>query len=324
MGLSLDAVTATPRKKQNSQFINELIRNRTLYLMLMPGTLLIFLFSYLPMAGVLIAFKDLKFYGNIFESFTKSKWVGLKNFIFLFKGEAAFIATRNTILYNMAFIILSLVLAVMLAIALNELRNKRLSKFYQTTFILPHFLSWVIVAYFGFSLLSVENGVINKVILGSLGREPVNWYYEAKHWPFILIIVNIWKGLGFNSVIYLAAISGIDPEYYDAAQIDGATKIQQIQNITIPMLVPLMTILTILAVGKIFSSDFGLFFNVPLNMGTLRPVTEVIDTYVYRMMRSGDYGMASASGIYQASVGFVLVLITNSIVRKIEKDYSLF
>lgn len=315
--------TTREKSRSLSPFIKEMKTNLVLYCMLIPGTVLVFLFAYLPMAGVLIAFKDLKFYGSIFQSFMKSKWVGLKNFEYLFAGEAALEATRNTILYNMAFIFLGLILAVALAIILNEIRSKRMAKFYQTTFLLPYFLSWVIVSYFVYSLLSPGEGLMNN-LLSHFNIPSMNWYNEPKFWPFIIIFIGIWKSLGFNTIIYTASISTIDVEYYEAAQLDGATKLQQARYITIPAITPLMIILTILAIGKIFNSDFGLFYNVPLNMGTLSSVTEVIDTYVYRMMRTNDYGMAAASGLYQAAVGFVLVLTTNTIVKKIDSEYSLF
>ena len=304
--------------------VQELKSHHPLYLMMLPGAVLVFLFSYLPMAGVLFAFKKMRFYGNILESFQKSDWIGLKNFQHLFRGRDAWIATRNTVLYNLAFIVLGLVLAVGLAIALNELRNKRAAKLYQTAFILPHFLSWIIVSYFVYSFLSTERGFVNRMLLIPLGMEPINWYFEPQYWPPILLLLNIWKSLGFNAIVYLAAIAGIDPEYYDAAQIDGASKARQIRHITLPLLTPLMAILTILAIGRIFNSDFGLFYTVPLAIGRLRPATEVIDTLVYKIMQKGDYGVASASGLYQSTVGFILILAANAGARRIDSSYSLF
>ncbi len=311
-------------KRKLNSFIKEMKVNHALYIMLLPGTLLVFLFSYLPMAGVLIAFKDFKFFGNIFNSFFRSKWVGFKNFIFLFRGDVALIATRNTLLYNLVFIVLGLVLAVLLAILLNEIRSKGWAKFYQTSFLLPYFLSWIIVAYFGYSLLNNSNGIINRTVLSTLNLPPVNWYFEPRYWPFILVAAGLWKYLGYNTIIYTASIASFDIELYEAAVIDGAGKVQQVRYITVPLLTPLMIIMSILAVGRIFNSDFGLFYNVPMNMGSLTVATEVIDTYVYRMMSTSDFGMAAASGLYQAVIGFILVLTTNSIVKKIDKDYSLF
>jgi putative aldouronate transport system permease protein len=310
--------------KRKNGFLHELKKNKALYLMLMPGTVLLITFSYLPMPGVLLAFKNLKFHGNIFESFMKSDWVWFNNFKLLFAGPNALLATRNTVLYNAAFIVIGLISSVSLAIALNEIRNKFLAKIYQTVFIMPHFLSWVIVAYFVYGLFSIENGIINRSILEPMGIEPISWYYEPQYWPYILILSNIWKTVGFNAIVYLATISGIDPEYYEAALIDGASKWKQIKYITIPLMMPIIVILTILAIGKIFYADFGLFFNVPRGSNMLLPATEVIDTYVYRIMRTGDFGLASASGLYQSIVGFILIMISNKIVKKIEPEYSLF
>ncbi len=312
------------RHRKTNPFIKEMITNKALYLMLLPGTVLVFLFSYLPMPGVLLAFKDFKHHGNIFQSFMQSEWVGLKNFLFLFRGDIAIIATRNTLLYNMVFIVLGLVFAVILAILINEVKNKKLVKFYQTSFLLPYFLSWIIVAYFGYSLLNNESGIINRNILSALDISPVNWYFQPKYWPYILVTAGIWKYLGYNTIIYTASITTFDTELYEAATIDGANKVQQARYITIPLLTPLMVIMSILAIGRIFNSDFGLFYNVPMNMGSLTTATEVIDTYVYRMLSTNDFGMATASGLYQALVGFTLVITTNAIVKKIDKDYSLF
>lgn len=306
-------------------FTREMRSNHALYLMMVPGAVLVFLFSYLPMAGVLIAFKDLKFGGkNIFDSFAHSKWVGLKNFTFLFKGDIAMQATRNTILYNLAFISLGLVLAVALAIVLNEIRSKRLTKFYQTSFLLPYFLSWTIITYFAYGLLNASNGMVNKTILPIFGIQPIAWYIQAQYWPFILIFLGIWRYLGYNTIIYTAAMATINADLYESANLDGANKLQQAIYITIPSIAPLMVILTILAISKIFYSDFGLFYTVPLNMGTLTATTEVIDTYVFRMMQTADYGMAAASRLYQAIIGFVLVMATNFIIKRINGEYSLF
>lgn len=297
--------------------------NISLLLMLLPGGILAMIYCYIPLPGILLAFKKLKFHGNIFQSFFKSDWVGLRNFRFLFNTPDAWMITRNTVLYNLSFIVITMVLAITLAIALNELRNRGLSKIYQTIFLLPYFLSWVIIAYLCYSLLSFENGIVNN-ILTQFGLERINWYFEPSKWPGILIFSNTWKTVGFEAIIYLAAIVGIDPMLYEAAQIDGASKWQQIKYITIPSITTLITILFILAIGKTFRADFGLFFNVPLNMGSLRATTEVIDTYVYKIMKNGDYGMAAAAGLYQGIVGFILVMVTNKIVKKINPENSLF
>ncbi|WP_054951669.1 ABC transporter permease [Numidum massiliense] len=294
-------------------------------LMVLPGTLWFFFFSYLPMAGTVIAFKEYRFSPDGFlASIINSEWVGLKNFKFLFSTGDAWIITRNTLLYNFVFIFVGLVLSVFLAVVLSELANKRLAKWYQTGMFMPYFLSWVIVSYFAFSFLSVDHGVFNQV-LSWFGIDPVLWYSDPTYWPYILTFMNFWKNLGYSSVVYLAAIVGIDKSLYEAAMIDGANKWQQIKNITLPMIKPLMIILTLMAVGRIFYSDFGLFYQLPRDSGALYSVTNVIDTYVYRGLKTtGEIGMSAAAGLYQSIVGFILVITANYIVRKIDKDSALF
>ncbi|CAM4038385.1 ABC transporter permease subunit [Paenibacillus alkaliterrae] len=300
-------------------------RNKALLLMVLPGTVWFFFFSYLPMPGAIIAFKDYKFSRDGFlASIIQSEWLGFKNFEFLFKTEDAYIIVRNTLLYNSIFIILGTTLAVTVAIVIHEIANKKMAKIYQTGMFLPHFLSYVIVSYFVFSFLSVDKGVLNQ-LLQYFGAEPVYWYSETKYWPYILTIVNLWKGVGYGSVVYLAAIVGIDKSYFEAAMIDGASKWQQIRKITIPMIMPIIMIMFILAVGGIFRADFGLFYQVPRDTGALYPVTNVIDTFVYRGLKvTGNIGMSTAAGLYQAVVGLVLVLATNFIIRKINKEQALF
>jgi putative aldouronate transport system permease protein len=233
--------------------------------------------------------------------------------------------TRNTLLYNLVFIILGLIIPVFFAIALNEIRGRHLSKLYQSFIFLPYFLSWIVVSYLAYSMLSIDNGFINKSILAPFHIAPIEWYNQPKYWPFILVFFQLWKYTGYNVVVYLAAITGIDPEFYEAAAIDGATKWQQIRHITIPLLQTLMIILTLLAVGRIFNADFGLFYNVPRNSGSLQSVTMVIDTYVYNALRNtNNIGMASAAGTYQAIIGCITVFTANLIVRKIDPDSALF
>lgn len=303
--------------------LKTLKNNAPLLAMVLPGAIFLILFSYLPMFGIIIAFKKYNFAAGIWGS----PWNGLKNFEFMFSSPDAWVITRNTIAYNLLFIFGGLVLNVALAIGLNELRNKMFSKVCQTIVLMPHFLSYVIVSYLVLAFLHVENGVLNRAVLPLFGAEPIDWYATVKAWPWILIFVNFWKATGYGSVVYLAAIAGIDTQLYEAAQIDGATRWQRIRYITVPSLVPLMIILTIMNVGKIFSADFGLFYQVPLNTGTLYPATNVISTYVYNMLTSagtGSVGMASAAAFYQSIVGFVLVMTTNLIVRKIDSDSALF
>lgn len=307
------------------QFFKNIMTNKAMLFMVLPGTIWFLLFSYLPMFGTIIAFKEYRFSRDGFwASIVNSKWVGFDNFKFLFSTNDAYIITRNTVLYNFTFIILGLIFAVALAIVLSEIANKKLAKVYQTGMFLPYFLSWVIVGYFVFSFLSMDKGMLNQ-ILGWFGAEPIQWYSEAKYWPVILTLISLWKVIGYNSVVYLAAIMGIDRSLYEAAMIDGANKWQQIKAITLPMLKPLMTILTLLAIGKIFYADFGLFYQVPRDSGTLYSVTNVIDTYVYRGLKTtGEIGMSTAAGLYQSVVGFILVIFSNYIVRKYDRDNALF
>ena len=244
-----------------------------------------------------------------------------------FLTDDAWVITRNTIAYNLLFIFGGLVFNVAMAIGLSELRNKAVSKLCQTVVIMPHFLSYVIVSFLVLAFLHVENGLINRSLIPALGLEGVDWYSNPKYWPWILVIVNFWKTTGYGSVVYLAGIAGIDTSLYEAAKVDGASRWQQIRYITLPALVPLMVVLTILNVGKIFNSDFGLFYQVPLNTGALYPATNVISTYVYNMLMSagtGSVGMASAAAFYQSIVGFILVMTTNFIVKKISPENALF
>ena len=295
-----------------------------LLLMLLPGVVLTFIFSYMPMFGAVIAFKNV----NMRDGIWGSPWNGIDNFKFLFQTSDAWLITRNTIGYNLVFIIFGTAAAVMLAVILNLISNKRASKVYQTIFIMPHFLSFVIVGYLVFAFLSMENGFINKNILSLFGMSEINWYTEPKYWPWILIIVRFWKELGFSSVVYLAAIAGVDSELYEAARIDGANTCRLIWHITLPSIRMVVIIMTILNVGKILNSDFGLFYQVPMNSGALYNTTTVIGTYVYRMLASGQgaltLGLASAASFYQSIVGFVLVMVTNWIVNKIDSESAMF
>ncbi|HJB89951.1 MAG TPA: ABC transporter permease subunit [Candidatus Eisenbergiella merdigallinarum] len=291
-------------------------KNLPLTMMALPGIILMILFKYLPLSGIVLAFKQY----NIRDGIFGSAWNGLKNFEYLFRTKDAWIITRNTLGYNLMFIVLDLVLAVTMAIILNELHQKRAAKVYQTIFMAPYFLSWVVVSFIAYSLLSVDNGFINR----ALGLN-VTWYSQTSAWPVILVVFQIWKTLGYSTVMYLGSIVGISNDYYEAALMDGATKWQQIKYITLPSLKGMMIVLTILAIGKIFYADFGLFYQLPRNSGPLFPVTNVIDTYVYRALKeNGNIGMSAAASLYQSLVGFVLVLTSNFIVRKIDPDSALF
>lgn len=309
-----------------SNAFKKLKRYRALFLMTLPGLVYLFINNYLPMLGVVIAFKNIDYsHRGLFGLIYYSDWIGFRNFEYLFKTNDAMVITRNTLLYNGGFIILNTVVAIGLAILLNEVRNRVASRFYQSLILLPYLISMVIVGYLVLSMLNVENGFVNKHILPMLGLQPISWYNEPKYWPYVLTIVNLWKNIGYLCIIYLASIIGIDQEYYEAATIDGASKWQQIRSITVPLIAPTITVMTLLGIGRIFYSDFGLFYQVPLNSGPLQPTTDVIDTYVYRgLMTLGDIGMSSAAGLYQALVGFILVLISNYIVARRNRDQALF
>ena len=291
----MNAIKENDKKKKKS-FLKKLKDNWELLVLTLPGAIWFIVFAYLPMFGIVIAFKEWKISGGFIESLIKSEWIGFKNFEFLFKSSDAWLITRNTVLYNLVFIILGIVLPVTLAILLNELLNKKLSKFYQSAMFLPYFLSWVVVSYCLFAFLSPGKGYINGIIT-SLGGQRISWYTEPKYWVFIIIFMSQWKGIGYGTVIYLASICGIDQSFYEAATIDGANKWQQIKYITLPSLKPVLIIMFITAVGGMFRADFGLFYQLPKNSGALYPVTNVIDIYVYRGLTNlGNIGMSSAAG----------------------------
>ena len=313
-------IQAVPAKKVNAKRMR-LKRALPLFIMMTPGLVYLLINNYLPMFGLIIAFKDI----NYAKGILGSDWIGFKNFEYLFSTRDAFVITRNTILYNGGFIILNTVVAIAVAIMLNEIKNKLAKSFYQSVILLPFLISMVIVSYLGFAFLSEDVGYLNKTILPMLGLDDISWYNEAQYWPYILTFINMWKGVGFLCVIYLAAIIGIDQEYYEAATLDGANKWHQIIHITIPSIMPVIIMMTVLGIGRIFYSDFGLFYQVPMNSGAIYDTTNVIDTYVYRgLMQLGDIGMSAAAGLYQSLVGFVLVLLSNFLVRRKSKDNALF
>ena len=307
------------------KFVRTLRENFIFLLMVLPGAAWLILFFYIPVFGNIVAFKDYHITGEGFiDSVMKSKWVGFDNFKFLFSSKDAYIITRNTVLYNLGFIFLGLIVSVGIAIIFSELRSKRVVKVLQTSMLFPYFLSWVIISFFTDAFLNVDKGLVNH-ILASLGMKAINFYSELWIWPALLLFLGIWKGFGYSSVMYYATIMGIDPTFYEAATVDGASKWQRIRNITIPQLSSLITVLTILAVGNIFRADFGLFYQIPHNAGALYSVTNVIDVYVYNgLTKSGDIGMTAAAGLYQSVVGLVLVLISNIIARRIDKNAALF
>ena len=292
-----------------------------LYLMMLPALLYLLINNYIPMAGMVIAFKKLNFAKGIWAS----PWAGLKNFKFLFASKDAWIITRNTLLYNVAFILVNMVVGIAIAILITEVRNTKLKKIYQSAILLPFLMSMVILSYIVYALLSAENGLVNNSILPLFHIDPIQWYQKPKYWPAILIIANCWKGVGYGCLIYIASLIGIDPSFYEASRLDGASKWQEITKITLPSLVPTIITLLLLSIGRIFYSDFGLFYQVPMNSGVLFPTTNVIDTYVYRaLIEQGNISMSSAAGVYQSLVGFCVVMLSNWIVRKVDKDQALF
>lgn len=292
-----------------------------LYLMLLPGAVYLFINNYIPMTGIVVAFKTY----NVNDGIYGSPWAGLKNFEFLFGTNEAAIIVRNTLLYNVAFIIVNMVVGIILAIFISDVVNNRMKKLYQSSILLPFLISIVVVSYIVFALLSHENGMFNKTLLPLLGLDPVQWYNDTTWWPLILIITNCWKGVGYGTLIYIAAIAGIDQSFYEAAELDGASKWQQITQITLPCLVPSIITLLIMNIGRIFYSDFGLFYQVPQNSGSLYSVTNTIDTYVYRaLMSTGGIGRSSAAGLLQSVVGFTLVMVSNLVVRKASAENAIF
>jgi len=306
-------ITKVKKQKKNS--------NIPLLLIALPGIAYLIINNYIPMFGIFLAFKDYSFMKGVFGS----DWCGIENFRFLFQTKDALIMTRNTILYNIAFIIIGTVISIIIAIFMCELGEKARVKFFQGALLLPNLLSWVVIAFIAYAFLNADTGFINNTILKAMGKDPVSWYNNASAWPGILILVFLWKNMGYQSIVYMASISGIDKSLYEAAAIDGASKRKQIFSITLPLLKPTVVMLVLMAVGRIFYSDFGLFYQVPQNSGALFNVTQTIDTYVYRgLMERSSVGMSAAAGFYQSVVGFILVLLANYAVRKVDSDNALF
>ena len=313
-----------PEKKKKKRWTKD---DTQLTLLALPTSIWYLLFCYLPMFGVIIAFKDYKIQGgaSFLTSLLKSAWVGFENFKYFFNLRDFSQILRNTILYNVAFIILDIVLPVLLAIMISNIYSRRKSKFYQTLMFMPHFMSWVVISYFVYAFLITDKGLLNSVIR-FFGGQNVNWYFEAKYWPYILVIMHIWKGIGYSMVVYLASITGIDSSMYEAAVLDGASKTQQARYITLPSLRPIIIIMFILAVGHIFSSDFGLFYQV--TRGANQPLTPMVATFdvkVYQMLTSNSVslGKTAAASLFQSVVGCITILVANGIVRKIDKSSAL-
>ncbi len=295
-------------------------RRAELYSMAAIPLLLVFVFSYIPMFGVIIAFKNYKFGKGIFGS----EWCGFDNFKFLFLSDDFANAVKNTLVMNVLFIAIGILASLIVAILLFNLRSRMATKIYQTVLITPHFLSWVIVSYMVYALLQPQSGMIN-TILRNMGLSGIDWYSKPEYWPFILIVANVWKHVGMDSVMYYAALMGVDESLLEAAEIDGASSFKKIYHIMIPTIVPLIVMLTILKIGGIFRADFGLFYQLPRNLPVLYKTTDVVDTLIFRSMREiGDMGMSSAAGLLQSFIGFVMVLLTNHFSKKISEEGALF
>ncbi len=309
-----------PVLRRQPGFFAQVRKNSSFLIMLLPATLFILIFAYLPMGGIILAFKQYRYADGIFGS----PWNGLENFKFFFISGKAWPVTRNTMLYNLAFIGVGMFLQVTFAIILSEIKGKVFKKLTQSAMFLPFFISWVVASSIFYNMFSYEYGVFNG-ILGALGNEPVDIYANAAAWPFILICLNAWKSVGYGSVVYLASITGIDQAIYEAADIDGANVWQKIRFITLPSIVPTMIIMLLLALGSIFRGDFGLFYQLVGNNGNLLPVTDIIDTFVFRaLMSTSDIGMSAAAGVYQSVLCLITILIANKAVKTLQPDYSLF
>lgn len=308
------------QKSLGRRITNELSRNWLLFLMLVPATVYVLIFSYWPMSGVVLAFKDFRTRLGIFGS----PWVGWQNFKFLEISGKLGMLTRNTILYNVVFLFLGVVLEAGFAIILNEVVGKKFKKCLQTLMFLPYFISWVVVAAIMYNIFNFEKGTVNN-ILTWLGAQPFDLYNNGAAWPVTLVMVNAWKKTGYGMVVYLAAITGLDQEMFEAASIDGANVWQKIRHITLPCLVPQMVILLLLGLGNVFRGDFGLFYQTVKTNATILPYTDVLDTYVYRsLMNTGDIGMSAAAGLYQSVLCFITICLANLAVKKVQPDYALF
>ena len=310
-----DDLLAMKKKERRKADFQRLL---PLYLMMLPGLLYLVANNYLPMFGILIAFKKVDFSIGIF----RSPWVWFDNFEFLFKTKDAYIMIRNTLLYNIVWIAMGMVISVSIAICMAEISSRGAAKVIQPIICFPSMVSAVILSYIVYAFLSNTYGFINTNVIPN---NPINWYMKAKYWPIILTIVHFWQSSGQSSIIYMASIGGIDKSLYESARLDGATKLQQIRYITLPLLKPMITLMLLMSIGRIFNSDFGMFYQVPLNSGLLTNTTQTIDTYVYRaLLEMNNIGMSSAASVFQAILGFILVMGSNALVRKVDPDNALF
>jgi len=292
-----------------------------LYIMALPTIIFLLMFCYAPMFGLVMAFQDFK----VDKGFFGSQFVGFQNFKFLFSSTDAWVITRNTVCYNLVFIVVNTSLAILMSLMLSELHSRPLAKTLQTIYMLPYFLAWTVVAIVLSGFLDRGYGLVNKIIQAVGGKGKTDWYKERELWPWLFVALNAWKGVGYSTVLYLAVISGISNDYYEAAVLDGATKIQQARYITLPHLRTVMCITLIMSLGSIFRGDFGLFYSVTKDNGRLYPVSDVIDTYIYRSLTTmSNAGMTAAAGFYQSVVGFLTLIFANWVVTKIDADSAMF
>ena len=306
---------------RRKKWINRLWRDKVLVLMCVPALVMVILFNYVPMSGLVLAFKKFDYSLGLY----RSPWNGFENFRHLFlAGNTYWRITRNTVLYFLLFTAVGTICNVLLAIGINELAFKRSAKYLQSIMIMPTFISYIAVTYIVAAFLENKTGMINKFRV-AIGQTPIKFYLEAQYWPFILTIVKIWKGTGYGSVLYLATLSGIDPNLYEAAALDGANARQKMWYITLPLLIPMVTIMTLLSLGSIMHSDTGLFYQVTKNTGALYKTTQVLDSYVLNsIMTNSNYGMTAATTFYQSLIGCIMVVGTNLIVRKVSPENALF
>ena len=320
-------MTAVPDRRNNARltkkrktFFHDIAKNPFSYLLLLPAFAYVFIFSYMTLPYIILAFQKYNYRTGLF----RSEFVGLKNFEFFFVSARAGLVTFNTIFLNLLFLTTGTFMSVLLALLLNELKNRPFLRVTQASLLFPNFISWVIISYIVYAFFSTQYGWLN-TFLKAIGAEPVSMYTNAGNWPLVLVIIRLWKGMGINSVIYLASITGFDEELYDAAKTDGASRFKQTIYITLPLLIPTICILTLLAIGRIFYGDFQMIYTLVGDNGVLLPTTDVIDTYVFRALRqTGDPSNAMAVGLYQAMVGFVMVFFSNSLVKKLFPDGAIF
>lgn len=306
---------------RRNSVLNEILQKKSLYLMALPGILFLFVLNYMPLTGIVLAFKKYNIQDGVFGS----PWIGLENFKFFFTSTSKVgITSFNTLVLNTLFIVFGIIFQVSAAVCINEIKNRYFAKATQSILFFPYFMSWVVVGSIIYSILSSEQGTLNSM-LATFGVEPISWYSSPQYWKAILVITNIWKWVGYGTIIYLSTISGFDESYYEAAIMDGASRFQQMRAITLPMLIPTVTILTLFSIGRIFYGDFGMIYGIVRDTGPLLQTTEVIDTYVYRAMRqTGDFSLSTAIGLYQSLIGFIIVIFCNKLSKKFNDGVSLF